>query len=475
MAFNTLNGEGNWYFKIVGSSGVFSKYPAEEIVYPWILVAYDFPDEVVRPPTVTKGFRVFKSPEKLYRFISRIDKSSRHFFEYIFGERRRHAFLDIDLKVGEESVFTVENLSYHADFLRHDIVNILNSLSIPLENFRWYSSNREDKRSYHLIILGYYLENCHESKRLIKYIHQRIHKIYHKPVDISVSKKLQAFRILGSCKKGDERPKILEREWSFYGEKIVVDPKSEYEEFLESLCCRVDENDVPFPQFELEDDEDDDRGERKMIAQDDVDQEIFDEINTEILKIIGDNFDDPILKDNLIAYNRITPSYCPICTVNSDYNDVHEKGGMFAVISQVDGGYNVYLHCFQSERHIKKREKRYLFIGFFSTGPKFWIGKPEHMDLQPLPPLQTNIEGPVINESDADVDGDVDIVTTFHDKVKIARTRNKQVIKDDEPDVKVKAHHIKDAPLIKRNKKMLKNRSGLYIGTRGGLDNITEF
>lgn len=445
----TLYGDGKWFFTIL--NGVYKKFPREEIVYPKILVAYDFPDEVVRPEDVTKGFRVFESPKKLFRYMQRIEPSSRHFFEYIFGERKRPPFLDIDLKVDEDKVITKDNIDSHARFLRQDILTILWELGIPFENLRWYTSHRQDKRSYHLVIKGYYLENCKHSKKLIKYIHQKIHKIYHKAVDIAVSKSLQAFRILGSCKKGDERPKIIEREWDYYGVKYFVEPKDEYEEFLESLCCRVDEDAIPFPEFDLDDDVIE-RVERNTVNVSDLlDQELFEQINEDIIKVIGDNFNDPVLKDNMIAYNRLYPSYCPICTANSDYDDVHERGGMFAVIVPVDLGYNVYLHCFQSERHISDRTKRSLFIGFYSTAPNYWIGKPEHMNLEPLPirKEEETVHTPLVTIEYKEQE----------ERSKRQVRRNVQHLDDKAPLIVRKADPVKDKKLIERNKKILGNRA----------------
>lgn len=451
---STLDGEGKWFFSLVRKDGLFTKHPKEEIIYPRILVAYNLPDDIVRPENVKRVFRVFENPKRLFRFISKIDKSSRHFFEYIFGETKRHAFLDIDLKVDEDKIITRENIDSHATFLRHDIVNIFWELGIPLENLRWYSSNNERKRSYHLIVLGYYLNDCHHSKRLIKYIHQKIHSIYHKPVDIAVSKSLQAFRLLGSCKKGDERPKILEREWDFYGEKIIVEKKSEYEEFLESLCCKIDEGDQPFPEFELDEEEVNRRVSNVIDVSDTIDQEIFEHMNTEIIKLIGENFDEPILRDNFISYNRIYPSYCPICTVNSDYSDVHEHGGMFAVIVPITGGYDLYLHCYQSERHIKKREKRRIYVGFFSTGPQDWIGKPEHRDLPPLPELPAIEE----NEEATSRESGDHIVSIITEKERKTIQRNQQHLKDDDPLIKIKADPITDGKLIRKNQRTLETK-----------------
>lgn len=456
----SLYDEGKWFFNI--KNGVYTKYSREEIVYPKVLVAYDFPDDIVRPETVKKGFRVFDSPKQLFRFISKIDKTDRHFFEYVFGERKRHAFLDIDLKTDEDTFITKENIDSHMSFLRQDIVNILWELGIPLQNLRWYSSHGENKRSYHLVILGYYLEDCHHSKKFIKYIHQRIHTIYHKPVDIAVSKSLQAFRILGSSKKGHERPKILEREWDFYGEKIIVEQKSEYEEFLESLCCRIDENDVPFPSFDL-DEEEARRIERSIIdVSDSLDQEIFDEINEKVLSIIGDNFQEPILRDNFISYNRLCPSYCPICTVNSDYDDVHEHGGMFVVITPTTDGYNAYLHCYQSERHVREREKRSIHVGFFSTIPSYWIGKSEHLDLPLLPPREERDP-----QEDAEEPDNVQITYT-EKKQRPERIKQKVeiILNREDKELVVQADPIKDKKIIRKNQKMLDSRTKCSLGKR---------
>ena len=118
----------------------------------------------------------------------------------------------------------LETTSSHLNTLATQIIEEITQqlllIGISPEELRWYSSNSQTKKSFHLIIPKYFFENNIQAKRLWQFFQERLPADYSKYIDDMVYSKLQNFRVLGSHKlpKNDEepRPKKIAKKIGFF-------------------------------------------------------------------------------------------------------------------------------------------------------------------------------------------------------------------------------------------------------------------
>jgi len=384
----TYDDKGLWFYVLY--NGLFDIHPKHTINLPNILVCKHFSKEDYQSEyskTPKKIFRLFENPEKLFRYSERIDPEQRNFFEVLLGENKVKPYFDIDCDIDETN--TSEQVDTYMSMLIDDITSVITSLEIPIENIRWYSSHSDKKRSFHIIVLGYYFENIKDAKRLRDYVEHRVCHPNYIRIDSAVYGSLRQMRLYGSEKPKSNRPKILVKKWKFFGETVKVPKKSEYENFLDSLITWITPQDRLFPEIEFDEDEDVDLNSTDFNPDgEEIPKDILPEVDKLAKKLIGDHYQEAEIDGNKLLYHRLEPSFCPIChseTVDkfADHNqdEQHELIDLFVRIFKFDHEYKAFLYCYNSGRHVKKVKDRRILLGSFTTGFKNWIGLEKHRDL----------------------------------------------------------------------------------------------
>ena len=366
-----------WFFRLY--DGLFNVYPKENLSEENLLICFQTPEN-------KRFFRLFNSVEKFIPFLEAIDKENQSFFEIIPGFLRQKPHFDIDIKRNE---FSETELATFAEQIRSEISHQFLLLGISPLELRWYSSHSKSKKSFHLVIPGYYFDNNLEAKSLYQFLSDNLPSEYRIYVDHMAYSVLQNFRLLGSSKPGQKRYKKLCRKWNFSGEEIILEKRDFEVELIESLVSKVGSAKRFLDRFKIE------RvsipsAASTGIASDSFDSDLINIIDRDILNIIG--VESFLLKEvigNKLSYQRKSPSLCPICKV------VHESIWQFAVILKANfdfyesDEYRVLLHCPRAPVYCKDNQKRYLEIGRYKEkteqtylGPvegvkkneKTWIG-----------------------------------------------------------------------------------------------------
>lgn len=325
-----------WFPSLYGDNGLFNVIPKETIQSPQALISIDYPTPGGYREK-KKEFTHFETIEDLFVFLERISEKKQHFFEVIPGEVRQKPHFDID-KI-ESKDLTSNQLESIAYGVRNEIAHQLFYLGIHPSELRWYSSNSETKKSFHLIIPGYYFEDHEEAKRLWTYLQETLLEEYRDYVDDMVYSSLQNFRLLGSQKPGSNRPKRIVREWSYSGEIYEVPERDKLEELKESMITCI-EGCVPFPQFDIVDKP----KQRPIDIEDhDIPGEIIESCHEDIRELFGDSVSFSKIQGNLLIYERLASSYCKVC------DRVHDSISPFVGIFYIKGSWKSYLYCFRSK------------------------------------------------------------------------------------------------------------------------------
>lgn len=170
-----------------------------------------------------KSVRYFTVFETFLHFILTLlgrPEDDRSFHEVIFGEFPLKLFFDIDVNLLEFSDFREEVMI--SEIVR-SVLAYFKSEGISLigaRNFVWLTSHGEYKKSYHLIIDGYFFFNMDEINYAIDSIKRALSSNIREYFDWGVYISRKNFRTLGSYKRGTKRKFIFVEKWEFEG-KVV--------------------------------------------------------------------------------------------------------------------------------------------------------------------------------------------------------------------------------------------------------------
>jgi hypothetical protein len=216
-------------------------------------------------PGGAKQFRAFSSIDDAYEFIISKPEKERTFYETIFDAHpRQKPHFDLDI------VPTEDDPMDHAELLNQLLTEIKRVVGPELDlvnDIGVYSSHAADgsKRSYHVVLTGYYVRGNVEAGNFAKAIRDgmiaategsasREAIFITKCVDLLVYKKLQQFRLLGCTKLGRNRYKAIVLEYSAAGRSRqrppVTDIKAEFRRSLLSYVEQVEDGcGTPIPKF----------------------------------------------------------------------------------------------------------------------------------------------------------------------------------------------------------------------------------
>ena len=181
-------------------------------------------------------YSAFHDVTDFYRFLNELSQSEWNFHE-CFGSGKRKLFFDIDIsretfnKQNDWLLTVVDSLfsEEYANIVRDDLVkNILgfflscgHVLNLD-SDILMFSSHGKDKYSFHIIIDNYTVENNIQAAEITKKILEVVNQEYLKYIDAGVNKSRQLLRIYLNCKPETGRYKILQRNWSYFGNPVTL-------------------------------------------------------------------------------------------------------------------------------------------------------------------------------------------------------------------------------------------------------------
>ncbi len=272
---------------------------------------------VVSP--VGKIFTYFDDVEKLWGYCVAKHKNHpehRNYYEVI--ENKCKIYFDIDMK---------DNLDL-ADKMIYEVLNAIKiEMLTKVSNYNHFdhtlifTSHSEIKKSFHVIIDGFFFENNQQVKQFYKNVKRNVPEYYHKYLDSAVYTKNRSFRMYKSQKLGSNRPKEITKEYDTFIPKLQKDI------FYTSLITNISKC-VSLTPYEIKSD-----SFQK--------EEILDEYWEQIVAIWHNYSDYKSFKliPGKTRLDRIGHGYCPI------HERIHEgtNGGFISVSKGM-----VYFKCMGS-------------------------------------------------------------------------------------------------------------------------------
>lgn len=223
-----------WYFRLYNvdtTKGLFNYHPVETIEGK-LLVQYEAPPHYTNAKRV---YSLFNTIAEYRNYALLFPPEDRCFYESILGRFRQKPHFDIDFE-GENE----EEVSGRSNTLLLNLCNAIaqllfkHGITLRRENLLIYTSHglkKEGyKRSFHLLLNGYYHHNNVEAGAFYEEIMKILYTTPdHEHIDHAVYGSVQQFRMLGSQKYGSARPKVPKGGWKEYDdyfEEILAYRKS---------------------------------------------------------------------------------------------------------------------------------------------------------------------------------------------------------------------------------------------------------
>jgi hypothetical protein len=262
---------------------------------------------------VCKVFSSFEKIQEVYDYINLFEPYHKHFYEIIIGSKKQKPHFDIDLDSRDPNYIKYHN-DEDLDIVNSKIVKSLVDTILLVDPFaiiKTYTSNSNNKRSTHVIIINYHHDNNIEANDFYNIIIDNIDVEYSTFIDKSVYKSIQQFRLLGCCKIDTTRVKICSFETKM----------SEFETFKQSMISNVEEDSTKISVV---------LNSKKIIyrIKNLITNNEIDEILERFVKDVPDikrNFKVTQSKNNIITLRRQRPSFCKQC------NRVHEHENPFII------------------------------------------------------------------------------------------------------------------------------------------------
>lgn len=326
-------------------NGLFIENPRQDIRYPQLLISSTTDLEKGK-----RKFTLFETVEDFVNLLEATPPKKRNFYEVILGEMKQKPHFDIDGITLEE----VNDLDKTVKEIVEAVELAFKVVGIEPDELRWYGSNRPDKRSLHLVLPGYYVNNNFEARKIYYFLKEHIPDHLFRFFDNMVYSSVQNFRILGCCKNNDKRYKRL------------LFRQADERTFVESLITRVRKNMKQFPYLDLPDLQT--RTEIESFA---INDEIMTSAVEKVLDYLGrENFRLYTIRNSFMSFERLRTTHCSICQVH------HDSIYPFARVSPIG---KVYLYCHRSREHCKKNQSHRIEIFDFELNME-WIGGFDFME-----------------------------------------------------------------------------------------------
>lgn len=311
-------------------------------------------------------------------------KEKRCFYELISGSSPQKPYFDIEFYVSE-SISEPSVIDHQltlpvnqADESIEEMLKLIQEEIPPLSTNRShifvFTSHKESKRSYHIVVEGFCFSDHKSNKLFSEKIKSKMSEKWKGIIDSSMYKSSQQFRIAGCCKFDSGRFKTLHEGLTIngYGRRgwvPKIEPESEDHKLLlliESSLVTQTSGSILLPSLLDEKEENSSflrSGERKEYAEffEPLTSENIKEALTLCHKLAGMEYGDPrfpygymrTIEDNgessIILLKRRCPSMCRIC------NRPHEHENPFLLIIGLER--DIYLDCRRND-HGKK-----LYVG----------------------------------------------------------------------------------------------------------------
>lgn len=322
---------------------------------------------------------------------------TRCFYELIPGNSPQKPYFDIEFFTSK-TASAPEYVDGHlvlpeeeADEAIRELVQLIQKeipdLTTNKSHILVFTSHKDDKRSYHIVVEGFYFSDNKSNKLFSEKIRKNMKKEWQGIIDSSMYKSMQQFRIAGCCKFETDRFKVINRELTvngYFPPKVnpdgtlkyrngwipKVEPESDNHKALllieASLITQVSGAQM-LPALLDEKEQNSEflrSGERKQYSEafEPLTSENIKEALTLCYKVAGMEYGDPrfpysymrTIEDNgessIILLKRHFASQCRIC------NRVHEHENPFLIIAGIER--DIYLDCRRNEK-----------------GKKFYVGK----------------------------------------------------------------------------------------------------
>lgn len=345
-------------------------------------------DCVIMQLELKSGKRVFMAFDSYIDFtqwIIKIPMTERCYHEVIYGNKPQKLRFDVDInkkdidnnedidqlsqKVLEslvDSAMIVFNNLYKREL---DIVDILICESHG-------SSGDDYKKSYHLIIPKYYVDNNNEAKYFYEEVVNNMEKSYRKWVDPSVYSSKKNFRTLLSTKLNQNRYKILNNEWLYKGKNIsykAIESEPNISDWFDYTLITSVANSVPLPIINPY--QNDNNNISKIIYNNEVPDVIVSQfnrafdiacVNTYKSENIVPHVNYKTNKQNGFRLNliRVKSSYCSMCDrfhdSNGAYLNVNYKGDVkFLCLAKRESNNHYKNLILKGSTHIKTKLMEY--------------------------------------------------------------------------------------------------------------------
>lgn len=289
-------------------------------------------------PKYLRLFSVFESYIEYIKWILSIAGSARTCYEMIMGEFNQKPHFDIDIKTSDDT-FANNVLQSLIDNIIIQIPDIVIDRDLLI-----YTSHGENKRSFHVVVNGWYHNNNLEAKQ---FYHDCIDGItneeYKQHIDSAVYSIHQQYRLLWNHKLESDRCKILLETFKYkdveYRHKYCIEPINEkHKLFLQCEESLVSHTAACKPL----------KSNLKLSDMTPIKYEDFNFSEATVKKVIERctemykgvfKYDE--LKDGyLIVFKRLKPSMCDSC------ERIHEHENPYVILkSHIQGIVNVYFNC----------------------------------------------------------------------------------------------------------------------------------
>lgn len=175
-------------------------------------------------PTEHRLFTFFDSFLDFALYQQKIVPEKRYFYEIAFGEYPQKPHFDIDIAANPNDVKDIESLGEQIkDSLIEQVIKIYADRSVDLDLQRdilVYTSHGPSKRSYHLVVNNYCHVDYRDARCLYEKVMLSLPDSFSSYIDRAVYSKKQQFRIVGSQKFESGRPKVFQKQWTYFGQLI---------------------------------------------------------------------------------------------------------------------------------------------------------------------------------------------------------------------------------------------------------------
>ena len=314
-----------------------------------------------------------------------IEDGNIHLHEVVFGHYGQKIKIDIDASAEDLNSIDTEEIDF-PDFLtangiskigQHIVYEVVTkTLDVFTELYSKYghqlllndilitSSCSKEKKSYHVIINNYSVDNVDEAKYFASLVRERLPEMYKKYFDMQVYKSTQDFRIFG-CSKADD-PKRIKK--------------------IAGICELFQTN----TEFTLEDTliqqiSDTEKLPRLLKITDVKPTDTLDGFEDDFVRTVVErkgylkNFRLRTVKNNSYFFDRLNPSFCDIC------QEVHHNDNTLVLhANKTDDCLYVNEQC----RH--SVENKTILVDFLRNEPTVNDKKAEHLLSKNYEPIKTS-------------------------------------------------------------------------------------